>query len=267
MNCENICLQTLDLCKHTGAYLRTESRRLAESAIERKGRNNYVTYVDKTAEKKLVDGLRQILPFAGFLTEEATVSFHEEEYYWVIDPLDGTSNYIHRLPPYAVSIALMRKNDILLGCVYEVSSDEAYYAWQGGGSAWMNGAPIRVSSAAGIDGAMIGHGVPYNLEPRYEYLRKRIPELYDRCTVRHMGSAATEICYVAAGKTDAYFHDNLSPWDVAAATLILRQAGGCATDLSGGNNCIFGKELVASNRLIHDELLNFLTPDQNPSYK
>jgi myo-inositol-1(or 4)-monophosphatase len=259
MNCENICTQTAGLSREVGAWLRTEGQSLSASDIERKGKNNYVTYIDKAAEKKLIDGLSQIVPGAGFLTEEATVSFHEEEYYWVVDPLDGTSNYIRQLAPYAVSIALMKKSDILLGCVYEVSSDEVYCAWKGS-AARMNGAPIRVSSTPGIDGAMIGYGIPYCLEPQYEYLRRRIPGFYGRCTMRHMGSAAAEICYVAAGKTDAYFHDNLSPWDVAAATLILREAGGCATDLAGGDNCIFGKEFVASNRLIHSELLDFLDP-------
>jgi myo-inositol-1(or 4)-monophosphatase len=261
MNYENICFQTVELSKTVGAYLRAEGRHLSQPDIELKGKNNYVTYVDKASEKRLVEGLRQILPGAGFLTEEATVSFHDEEYYWVVDPLDGTSNYIRQLPPYAISIALMQQEEILLGCVYEITSDEVYYAWQGGGRAVMNGQPIRVSSTSGIDGAMIGYGIPYTLEPRYEYLRKRIPAFYGRCTMRHLGSAAAEICYVAAGKTDAYFHDNLSPWDVAAAVIILREAGGCATDLSGGNNCIFGKELFASNGAIHRELMDFLNAE------
>lgn len=255
MNLEEICMRVVALSKETGIYQKSENKKLTRQGIEEKGKNDYVTYVDKESERRIISGLSQILPGAGFLTEESFNDLPEEEYFWVVDPLDGTSNYIHQLSPYAVSIALMHKNEILLGCIYEVSLDEAFYAWKGGKS-WLNGEIITVSQANTVENSMIAHGIPYKPEPRYAFLRNSISSFYGISTLRHLGSAAAELCYVAAGRLDAYFHDSLSPWDVAAGAIIVREAGGKITDLSLGDNFIFGKELIATNGRIHEDLLN-----------
>ncbi len=252
-----VCLELEALCRKTGAYLREESRHLLRSGIEIKGENDYVTYVDKESERRLVEGLRNILPQAGFLTEEGTAVLNGEVYCWVVDPLDGTTNFIHQLPPYSISVGLMWQHEIVLGCVYEVTLDEAFYAWKGG-KAWMNGQEIRVSSTPQVKNSLIAHGIPYHVEPKYEYLRKSISKFYGLSTSRLLGSAAAEICYVAAGRMDAYFHDNLSPWDVAGGAIILQEAGGQISDFSTGDNYIFGRELLASNGRIHEELLDML---------
>ncbi len=257
MNIEYICEQVVELSLTVGEYLREENKRLDKSRVEVKGENDFVTYVDKESEKRLIEGLSNIFPDAGFLAEESAFEFQEREYCWIVDPIDGTTNFIHQLSPYAISIALAKKNKIILGCVYEVTLDEAFYAYSGGG-AWLNGINIQISGKKEISGSVVAHGIPYQLEEKYEYLRTKIAQLYGKCTLRHLGSAATEICYVAAGRLDTYFHDNLSPWDLAAGAIILQEAGGGISDFSGNDNYIFGKELVATNGWMHQEVLEFL---------
>ena len=257
MNLQDICYQVIELSRKTGAYLREERSKLHSYDIEQKGENNFVTYIDKEAERMLVKGLSEIVPQAGFLTEEGSVDYHNEEYYWVVDPLDGTSNYLHHLAPYAVSVALMNKNDILLGCIYEVTLNETFYAWKGG-KAWLNDREINVSKINELNKSFICYGIPYDIKPEYEYLRERVYALQGKCTMRLLGSAATELCYVAAGRIDAYFHDSLAPWDVAAGIIILKEAGGMVSDFSGSTNYIFGGELIATNHHLHDKLFSFL---------
>ena len=257
MNLKHICEQVIALNQQVGKYILAENKKLDKHGIESKGANNFVTYVDKEAETQLVTGLREILPGAGFLTEEGVASMHGEDYFWVVDPIDGTTNFIQHLSPYSISIALMKGEQVLLGCVYEISLDEMFYAWHQGG-AWLNGKPIHVSEKKELAHAVVSYGIPYELKPEYDYLRQRILYLYGKCTVRLLGSAAAELCYVASGRLDGYLHDNLSPWDVAAGTLIIKEAGGTTTDFSLGANYIFGKELLSTNKHIHQELMDFM---------
>ncbi len=157
-----------------------------------------------------------MLPEAGFLTEEDTVEFEQKEYTWVIDPLDGTTNYVHGDKPYSVSIALMRKKEVIMGVVYDPVADEMYYATGGKGEALLNGTPLKVSSQATLENGYIGFGIPYSLDERGEQVLKNAMRQFRKCSFRIKGSAALEICYVAAGISDTYFHTGLSPWDVAA---------------------------------------------------
>lgn len=237
-----------------GNYLKEEQRKMSRSVIEFKGTRNYVTYVDKTAEKQLVRELKKLLPEAGFLTEESTVEFVKNEYVWIIDPLDGTTNYIHGDTPYAVSIALMQNDKIVLGVVYDPVAGELYSA-TGKEDVSLNGNPIKISEQDSLTNAYIGFGIPYSLDKQGEQILRNTLGQFKKCSFRIKGSAAMEICYVASGRSDAYFHSGLSPWDVAAATFILACAGGKNSDFSGGADYIFGKELVASNGKIHQELL------------
>ena len=251
---ENLCEEVKKLARSTGEYLKTEQAVLKKNDIELKGTRNYVTYIDKEAESMLVEGLKKVLPEAGFLTEEATVTFEEKEFNWIIDPLDGTTNYVHGDTPFSVSIALMNGTKTLLGVVFDPVLNQMYCA-TGRGKVFLNEAPLQVSAHATLENAYIGFGIPYSLDTKGEEILKNAMKLFRRCSFRIKGSAALELCYVAAGVSDSYFHPGLSPWDVAAGAFILQCAGGKCTDFSGGVNYIFGREMVATNGLIHQEIM------------
>ena len=250
-----LCLQVCDVAREVGQYIREELPRLRSSDIESKGLHNYVTHVDTTAEKRIVKALEQMLPDAGFIVEEESISKEGDTHRWVVDPLDGTTNFIHGLPCFSVSIALMEGQEVVLGVIYEVARDECFYAWKGGG-AWLNDEPIRVSQAASLGESLLATGFPY-----FDYsLLEQYMELFTWCLrnthgVRRIGSAAVDLAYVACGRFEGFFEYSLSAWDVAAGSLIVTEAGGMVTDFRGGDNFVFGKEIVATNRGIHPPLM------------
>jgi len=254
MNIKRIADEVSALARTTGAYLKAEQQSLQRGEIELKGTRNYVTYIDKEAERRLVEGLSFILPEASFLTEEETVQYEEREYSWIIDPLDGTTNYVHGDSPYSVSIALMCKSQILLGVVFDPVADQLFVA-TGEGEATLNGSPIEVSSQVSLTNAYIGFGIPYSLDIQGEIILANAMKQFRNCSFRIKGSAALEICYVAAGVSDGYFHSGLSPWDVAAGAFILQCAGGRCSDFRDGVNFLFGREMVATNGKIHQDIL------------
>ena len=260
----NICLEQLVqdvklVAVAAGQFLREERAKFDRSAVKEKGPHDYVSYVDKASEERLVTRLSALLPEAGFITEEKTTRQHaSEEYCWVIDPLDGTTNFIHDMAPYCVSIALRNSQEVLLGVVYEVCRDECYWAYKGGG-AYMNDRPIRVSAVSDISQAQILLGFPYDSERFRPIIVEAISQMYGMVGAeRLLGSAAAELCYVAAGRAEGRIEGLLGPWDVAAGTLILSEAGGITTDFSGGDTYLDGHEVLASNALIHDQLLQIV---------
>lgn len=254
MDVEKICNEVKLLVRTTGEYLKAGQAALRKKDIELKGTRNYVTYIDKEAEHRLVEGLGKLLPEAGFLTEENTVEFVQKEFTWVIDPLDGTTNYIHGDTPFSVSIALMSGREVIMGVVFDPVADQMFYATEKG-KAFLNDISLQVSTQATLVNGYIGFGIPYNLDKKGEQILQQAMKQFRKCSFRIKGSAALEICYVAAGISDTYFHSGLSPWDVAAGAFILECAGGKCTDFTGGDNYIFGKELVASNGAIHQEIM------------
>ncbi len=254
MNLNIICIEVEKIARSVGEFLKEEQAKLRQSDIELKGTRNFVTHIDMEAEKILVEKLGKLISDATFLTEEGTVSYAEGKYTWIIDPLDGTTNYIHGDTPFTVSIALMKDKEIILGVVYDPIVDEMYSATEKG-KATLNGNPIKVSTHNTLTNGYIGFGIPYSLDQRGEKILRNAIEQFRKCSFRIKGSAAAEICYVACGRSDAYFHSGLSPWDVAAGTFILKCAGGKSTDFSGSNDYIFNKELVASNGMIHKEIM------------
>lgn len=243
----------------TGHFLKSERARFDRSAVQEKGPHDYVSYVDKASEERLVSRLSALLPEAGFITEEKTTRQHaQENYCWVIDPLDGTTNFIHDMAPYCVSIALRDTHEVLLGVVYEVCRDECYWAYKGGG-AYMNDTPIHVSGIAAMGQAQILLGFPYDSERFRPIVLHAIAQMYGTVGAeRLLGSAAAELCYVAAGRAEGRIEGLLGPWDVAAGTLILSEAGGVTTDFSGGDTFLNGREVIASNGLIHEYLLRIV---------
>lgn len=256
LDLEKITEQVCSLAVDAGTFLRNERKTFDRGRVEEKGAHDYVSYVDKESEKRIVKRLHEILPEAGFIAEEGSGSLTTEEYCWVVDPLDGTTNFIHDNAPYCVSIALRNREELLVGVVYEVCRDECFWAWKGS-KAYMNGKEIHVSAIENIDTAFIQLGFPYNAERFRNFVSHVISHLYGNVGgLRVQGSAAAELCYIAAGRFEARLEGLLGPWDVAAGALILMQAGGKLTDFSGGNEFYSGKEVLATNGKIHDNLLS-----------
>ena len=250
--------QTQVIAKEVGAFIRKERTHFDVEKVEHKGFNDLVSYVDKEAELRIVNGLSKIFPEAGFITEEGTNTTQKEVYNWVIDPLDGTTNFIHGIPVFAVSIALMEKDQVVLGVVYEVNRHECFYAMKGGG-AFCNDTRIKVSNAPDLAASLISTGFPYyNFELLDRYLNSMKSLMQKTHGLRRLGSAAVDLVYVATGRSEGFFEYNLNSYDVAAGTLIVQEAGGMVSDFSGGEDYIFGRKIVASNGHIHREFLKVL---------
>lgn len=254
MNYQEICLKVCDIAKQAGAFIRAERNKITAHQVEVKSLNSLVTYVDKTSEKMLVEALQQLLPEAGFITEEETIDKKSENLSWIIDPLDGTTNFIHGVPCFSVSIALMEKGKVVIGVIYEVNLNECFYAWKNGG-AFLNGIKINVTTTTNISDTLLATGFPYYDYEHIQSYLNLLAELMEKTRgIRRLGSAATDLAYVACGRFDAFYEYSLHAWDVAAGALIVQEAGGKVTDFEGGNNYIFGKEINASNGYIHQEL-------------
>jgi myo-inositol-1(or 4)-monophosphatase len=253
MNLQVILNRVIELTNEVAIYLKTEQSKITSEIIETKGKNDFVTYVDKTSEKIIVEKLKQILPQAGFITEENTENIIANEYNWIIDPLDGTTNFIHGLKPYAISIALQKNNETVLGVVYEIGANECFYATKNGG-AFLNGNAINVSENSKLSNSIISTGFPYNNFSRLEKFLKSLKYFVENTHgVRRFGSAATDLAYIACGRFDAYYEYGLNSWDVAAGALIVTEAGGNVCDFSKNNNYVFGKEIIATNSNVFDE--------------
>ncbi|HLT07386.1 MAG TPA: inositol monophosphatase family protein [Cyclobacteriaceae bacterium] len=247
--------ETIDVARRAGAFIRKERQHFDLAKVELKGTNDMVSYVDKQAEQILVERLSEILPEAGFITEEGTSTVKGEVYNWIIDPLDGTTNFIHDLPFYAVSIGLQQNEEIVLGVVYEITRSECFYAAKGKG-AFCNETPIQVSTAADLSTCLVATGFPYDMGDYTDAYMAILKDLTERSHgFRRLGSAALDLCYVAAGRVDGYFQHNLKPYDVAGGLIIVQEAGGIVSDFGGGDNYIFGGEMIATNGKIHEELL------------
>lgn len=239
--------------KKAGAFIKKERENFNQAKVELKGLNDLVSYVDKTAEEMIVADLQEILPQAGFIVEENSAG-GKKEYNWIVDPLDGTTNFVHGIPCYAVSIALEHNNEIVLGVVYEVSRNECFNAVKGKG-AYLNNNPIKVSQNKNLKDSLIATGFPiYNFTRMDAYLKTLKFFMENTHGVRRIGAAAADLCYLACGRVDGFFEYNLNPWDVAAGALIIEEAGGSVTDFKDGDNWLYGKEIIATNGLIKDEM-------------
>lgn len=254
MQYQELCLSVVKLAKEVGEFIRTEARSFSSDNIEYKGLNDMVSYVDKTSEEKIVIALSKLLPQSGFLGEESVNNKVADKYNWIIDPLDGTTNFIHGIPTYAVSIALKCDNDLVVGVVYEVERDECFYAWKDGG-AYLNGKPIHVSPTLNLAQSLVATGFPYyDFERQNDYLNL-FTDVMKKCHgLRRIGAAAVDLAYTACGRFDAYFEYNLKPWDIAAGILIVKEAGGMVTDFKGGDNALETCDIIATNKNVNTEL-------------
>jgi len=248
----------VEVAKQAGDFIREQLKIFNPDKIEYKGLNDLVSYVDKTAEEMIVAGLEKILPEAGFITEEKTKIKLGERFNWIIDPLDGTTNFIHGLPVFSVSIALKEYDELVVGVVYEVNQDECFYASKGT-PAYLNGREIRVSDNATVSASLLATGFPYyDFTKQSAYINLFTELMKSAHGLRRLGSAAVDLAYTACGRFDAFYEYNLNAWDVAAGILIVRQAGGDVVNYKGGNEVMETRELLATNGKITGELLGYI---------
>lgn len=259
MNLQATCHDVIEIVKNAGDFISGERKKNIQNKVKNKGKHNYVTYVDTQSEEMLVKNLGKLIPGSGFIAEEGTTDKQSDEYNWIIDPLDGTTNFIHGAPPYSVSVALQYKNEMIMGVVYEITMKECFYAFNGGKS-FLNGKEIHVSETEKVSDSLIATGFPYHNFDRLAPFMESLDLFFNHSHgVRRLGSAAADLSYVACGRYDAFYEYNLNPWDVAAGAFIIRQAGGKVSDFKGGNDFIFGKEIIAANGKIFNEFKTMIS--------
>ncbi len=255
---EQLCQQTCLLVESVADFIRGEVGKVTGEKIEVKSLNSLVSYVDKTAERMLVSGLSDLLPGSTFLTEEETVEQAAGEFQWIIDPLDGTTNFLHQLPCFAVSVALRQHEEIVLGIVYEVNRHECFSAWKGGG-AWLNGLRIHASATPNLANSLVATGFPYrDFDTMHRYIAILQDLMKSTRGLRRYGAAAVDLAYVACGRFDSFFEYGLAAWDVAAGVLLVQEAGGRVSDFDGGDDYVFGGRLLATAPGVFEEMLGLI---------
>jgi myo-inositol-1(or 4)-monophosphatase len=268
MDLKRLCHDVMEVARKTGAFILEERGRFSNASYEAKGKHNFVTHVDTGAEEMLVSELGKLMPAAGFIAEEGTASHSGEKWQWILDPIDGTTNFIHGLPPYCISIALMHEGRVVLGLVYELGFKEYFYAWEGS-SAYMDGNEIRVSNTDSVSSSLIATGFPYTYFDRLDPFMKSVRYfLQNSHGLRRLGSAATDLAYVACGRFEGFYEYGLNPWDVAAGSFLIQQAGGKICDFEGGDDWMFGGTIVAATSSIFEEFSDiirsiFINSDSN----
>lgn len=243
------------LSRAIGTWMK-EQTGVHEHLAEVKSENNLVTFVDKESERRFVEGLNALLPQAGFVAEEGTGTAIEGGLNWVIDPLDGTTNFVHGMPVWCTSVGLCAGNEAIAGVIFDPSSNECFTAWKNGG-AYLNGRPIKVSATPTLQQSLFATGFPYDDFGREEAYMELFRDMM-RSTrgLRRLGSAALDLAWTACGRVEGFYEYGLNPWDVAAGCVIVQEAGGKVNDFSGGDNFIFGEDLLCTNGKVHIEMLN-----------
>jgi myo-inositol-1(or 4)-monophosphatase len=235
--------------------------RLESLDVAAKGRNDYVSEIDRMAEAEIIDTVRKAYPGHGFLAEESGVSGGtQDEVVWIIDPLDGTTNYLHGFPHFSVSIGIQVRGKMEHAIIYDPMRQELFTASRGGG-AQLDDKRIRVSKSRGLEGALISTGIPFRANMRWidAYLQMMKAVALNTAGIRRPGSAALDLAWVAAGRTDGYWEIGLSPWDTAAGWLLVTEAGGRVGTLTGGDYAL-GGEIVAGTPKTYEALLELLAP-------
>jgi len=227
-------------------------------SITKKGEKDLVTEADTRSEKIIIDIIGHHFPKDSILTEESGEYRHLPERVWIVDPIDGTTNFAHCFPFFAVSIALQVEGEVILGIVYNPYMGELFQARRGGG-ALLNKDVIHVSKTAGLEDSLLATGFPYNIRQKHEDVLERFRKMVIVAQgIRRPGSAAIDLCYVAAGRLDGFWEEELKPWDTAAGMIIVNEAGGTLTTYDGRAYSPYEKTVVASNSFIHDLMLETL---------
>jgi len=250
--------------RKAGQIINRASLDLSQIKVGVKQQSDYVTEVDRAAEAVIIDTLRDAYPDHSILAEESGSS-GSSDYQWIIDPLDGTTNFIHGFPQYAVSIALAHKGVLTHAVVYDPSRNELFTASKGAG-AFLNDKRIRVSNRAKLAESLIGTGFPYRMFEHVDNYIAIFRELTRKTAgLRRPGAAALDLAYVAAGRTDGFWEFGLSPWDMAAGALLITEAGGLVGDLTGEPGFLASGNMVAGNPKIFAQLLQVIAPHQPPA--
>lgn len=245
-----------------GTIINRASLDLDVLKISTKSANDFVTEVDQRAEDAIIETLLAAYPGHGILAEESgrTHGAKNSEYVWIIDPLDGTTNFIHGFPVYAVSIALAHRDQVQQAVVYDPTRNDLFYASKGRG-AFLNDKRLRVSKRTRLSDSLIGTGFPFRRGDNFQRYVKMFTDVMQVCAgLRRPGAAALDLCYVAAGYYDAFFETGLNPWDIAAASLIITEAGGLIGNFTGEADFMYQREVVAGNPKIYGQLVNILSP-------
>ncbi len=245
-----------------GAIINRAALDLENLKIGNKGPNDYVSEVDRAAEDIIIQTLLEAYPGHGILAEESGRAHgaRHSEYVWIIDPLDGTTNFVHGFPVYAVSIALAHRGQVQQAVVYDPTRNDLYFASKGRG-AFCNDRRLRVSKRTRLSDSLIGTGFPFRKGDNFKRYLKMFEEIMQSCAgLRRPGAAALDLCYVAAGYYDGFFETGLSPWDVAAGSLIITEAGGLIGNFTGESDYLYQREVVAGNPKVYGQLVQLLAP-------
>jgi len=248
--------------RSAGAIINRAALDLEVLKIGTKGPNDYVSEVDRAAEDIIIQTLLEAYPGHGILAEESGRAHgaKNSEYVWIIDPLDGTTNFLHGFPVYAVSIALAHRGVVQQAVVYDPTRNDLYFASKGRG-AFCNDRRLRVSKRTRISDSLIGTGFPFRKGDNFKRYVKMFEEVMQSCAgLRRPGAAALDLCYVAAGYYDGFFETGLNPWDVAAGSLIITEAGGLIGNFTGESDYLYQREVVAGNPKVYGQLVQILAP-------
>ena len=248
----------VDAAKEAGVFLREHVGRVRNVEVKKGEARNLVSEIDRGSEERIIRAIRSHYPSHAILAEESGGTTERAEYKWIIDPLDGTTNFLHGLPIFSVTIAIERKGEIVAGVVYDPNLDELFTAEKGSG-AYLNGARLSVSRAPRLIDSLLITGFPYDIARNPDHAAEHFTEfLMAAGGIRRLGSAALDLSYIAAGRGDGFWEVNLNPWDMAAGVLFIREAGGIVTDFSGAPSSVYTKQVVASNGAIHDAMIDIL---------
>lgn len=248
----------IDAARTAGQYLKENVGHIRSVEHKFGQDTNLVTEMDKGSEALIIDMIRKTYPKHGILGEESGGSAADAETVWIIDPLDGTTNFTHGLPLFCVSIGVQHKGELVAGAVYDPNLNEMFTAEKGGG-AYLNGQKLKVSSAESLRQSLLVTGFPYNIRDNpYNAVQHFTAFLMEAQAVRRLGSAALDLCYVGAGRFDAFWEVALQAWDMAAGILIVSEAGGVVTDFRGNEMKVSGRDLLASNGKIHQAMMDVL---------
>ena len=255
---DNLCREVVDICKEVGTFIMNEFNAFDRNRIEYKKPNDPVSYVDKIAEEKYVKKLNKLLPDAGFICEEGHGTKKQNGYNWIIDPIDGTTNFVQGIPFFCTSIALAKGDDILIGVVADFIHNNFYTAILNSG-AYCNDKKLILPDQKISGKAVIATSLPDTYHPKLteaiHFITDILPKVHGW---RRLGAAALELAMVAEGKLDAFFESGLKPWDVAAGSLIVQESGGIVTDYEGKTDYLFGKKVLAASKNVHKEIQQLL---------
>jgi myo-inositol-1(or 4)-monophosphatase len=242
----------------TAAWILHERSTFSPEKIEHKAFNDLVSYVDRESEQRLKAAFEKLIPGSGFIGEEGGSYDAQADWRWIVDPLDGTTNFMHNVPAYCISVGLQYKGETLLGIVHDVPRGEVFEAQKGKG-AFCNGQKISVSATPDLSGALLGTGFPHvKKESMGDYLAVIQAFLASSQGIRRFGAAALDMAFVACGRLDGFFEMGLKPWDVAAGALLVHEAGGIVTDFQGGAEYLFGRQIVTSNGALQQAMLEVI---------